>query len=73
MLAIDLHVHESCMCVAVRLLFFKNTIHTLCPCRYSFFLGEFGIVYKGHMIKHHNNGQYLDEYIAIKTLKGTCI
>ena len=37
------------------------------------FLGEFGIIYKGHMIKHHNNGQYLDEYIAIKTLKGTCI
>ena len=30
--------------------------------------GEFGIVYKGYLA-----GQYTDEIVAIKTLKGTCI
>ena len=31
----------------------------------AFMLGEFGIVYKGSLIK-----QYTDEVVAIKTLKG---
>ena len=30
--------------------------------------GEFGIVYKGYLV-----GQYVDEVVAIKTLKGTLI
>ena len=34
----------------------------------SFFLGEFGIVYKGYIKKGDENS--VDEYLAIKTLKG---
>ena len=33
--------------------------------------GEFGIVYKGHMVKGH--GQSVDEYLAVKTLKGNTL
>ena len=32
--------------------------------------GEFGIVYKGYIKKGDTNS--LDEYLAIKTLKGAC-
>lgn len=31
-------------------------------------IGEYGIVYKGYIIK---DGESFDEYLAIKTLKGT--
>lgn len=34
-----------------------------------YFSGEFGIVYKGHIIK--NLGQIVTDVVAVKTLKGT--
>ncbi len=35
-------------------------------------LGEFGVVFKGYIIKfrHHDGQEAFDEYLAIKTLKG---
>ena len=33
--------------------------------------GEFGVVYKGHLIK--DQGQVVTETVAIKTLKGNCM
>ena len=33
--------------------------------------GEFGIVYKGHIVK--DQGKVVTEVVAIKTLKGTCM
>ena len=33
--------------------------------------GEFGVVYKGHLVKHH--GQVVTETVAVKTLKGNCM
>ena len=38
--------------------------YNLCP-------GEFGIVYKGYLIKSH--GESFDEYLAVKTLKGKSV
>ena len=33
--------------------------------------GDFGIVYKGYLIKSHGGaGETFDEYLAVKTLKG---
>ena len=34
------------------------------------FLGEFGVVYKGHIVK--DLGRTVTEVVAIKTLKGLC-
>ena len=34
-------------------------------------LGEFGVVYKGHLVK--DQGQVIIETVAIKTLKGNCM
>lgn len=34
-------------------------------------IGEFGIVYKGYIKK--NDPHSIEEYLAIKTLKGTCM
>ena len=33
--------------------------------------GEFGVVYKGHLVK--DQGQVVTETVAIKTLKGKCM
>ena len=43
------------------------------PCIYVIiimFLGEFGVVYKGHIVK--DLGRTVTEIVAIKTLKGLC-
>ena len=34
-----------------------------------FLIGEFGIVYKAHIVKH-KDGQVVTETMAVKTLKG---
>ena len=34
-------------------------------------IGEFGIVYKGHIVK--DPGPVVTDVVAIKTLKGTCM
>ena len=47
--------------------------HVIC-CEESFMSfpsGEFGVVYKGHLIK--DQGQFVTEMVAIKTLKGKCM
>ena len=36
---------------------------------HSFHTGEFGIVYKAHIVKN-KNGQVITETMAVKTLKG---
>ena len=36
-------------------------------------IGEFGIVYRGHIIKDTGTGQFVTETVAIKTLKGIII
>ena len=33
-------------------------------------IGEFGIVYRGHIIKYQGTGQVVTDTVAIKTLKG---
>ena len=33
-------------------------------------IGEFGIVYRGHIVKDHGTGQVVTDTVAIKTLKG---
>ena len=40
----------------------------VCSNDLNYVLGEFGIVYKGYIIK--GNTKAVDEYLAIKTLKG---
>ena len=42
-------------------------MHCIIDPAYSI-IGEFGIVYKGHIVKSHRYS--IDEYLAIKTLKG---
>ena len=47
------------------------TVPSLCFPQHTSISGEFGIVYKGHVVRNRGSGQYLNEYLAIKTLKGT--
>ena len=41
----------------------------MAACSVIFYTGEFGIVYKAHIVKH-KDGQVFTEIKAVKTLKG---
>lgn len=43
--------------------------YVIAKCVHHTTSGEFGIVYKGHVIKEH--GDSITDVVAIKTLKGT--
>ena len=61
------NTHETCMtnaCMSLLNLDVTSSCHVDC-----FRIGEFGIIYKAHIVKH-KNGQVVTETMAVKTLKG---
>ena len=58
-------MHDQCMHVLLA----SFGRHQLSYHVHGFHIGEFGIVYKAHIVKH-KNGQVVTETMAVKTLKG---
>ena len=57
-----------CVCVCVYVCVCVCVCMCVCVCVCVFIAGEFGVVYKGHLLK--DLGQMVIGVVAIKTLKG---